>query len=213
MREYTELQKKFRKENLKLWEEKLLEIFNNQIPVRCEWNNTLQIREIINKIGIDGLNHMFYPSGGGLDITGCEISSQRDALIEILTGIPNVCYPRRLVFDSICGEIEWSYFRLELNELEPSGLYSDKMEFDEEVYENFTGELMPYSDYEPNESCRHIVRLLKGTVLIVPKMCYYNNIPYTYDGRHNKYNHDIFRTIMESYRSSEDYQNFMKSMT
>lgn len=213
MREYTESQKKFRKENLKLWEEKLLEIFNNQIPMHSEWNNILQIREIINKIGIDGLNHMIYPNGGGLDITGCEISSQRDDLIEILTGIPNVCYPRRLVFDSICGEVEWSYFRLELNELEPSGFYSDKMIIDEEVYENFTGELMPYSEYEPEGPCRHIMRLLKGTILIVPKMCYYNNIPSTYDGRHNKYNHDFFRTIMENYRSSEDYYAFLKSIT
>lgn len=213
MREYTESQKKFRKVNLKFWEEKLLEIFNNLIPMHCEWDNILQIREVINKIGIDRHNYMFYPGGGGFNITGCEISSRKDYLMEILAGIPNICYPRRLVFDSICGEIEWSYFRLELNELEPSGLYSNKMEFDEEVYENFTGELMPYSDYRQNESCRHILRLLKGTILIVPQMCYYNMIPSTDDGRHNKYNHDMFRTIMENYRSSESYQNFLKSIT
>lgn len=213
MCEYTELRKKFRKENLKLWEEKLLKIFSNTIPLHCEWDNIMQIRDIINIIGIDGLNHMIYPGGGGFDIIGCEISSQRDYLLEILTGIPNVCYPKQLVFDSIGGEVEWSYFRLELNKLEPSGFYFDKTRMDEEVYENLMGELIPYSDYEPDEPCRHVTRLLDGTILIVPKTCYYNNIPSTYDGRHNKYNHKQFRTLMEKYKSSEGYNNFLKSIT
>lgn len=99
-------QKKYRIENLKLWEEKLKEIFGNIIPSHYEWNNIIQIRDIINKIGIESLNHMIYPGGGGFDITGCDISSQRGELLEILAGIPNVCYPRQLIFDCICEEVE-----------------------------------------------------------------------------------------------------------
>ncbi len=66
MREYTESKKKFREENLKLWEEKLSEIFKNGIPKHYEWDAIMQINSILNIIGNKSLNHMLYPDGGGL---------------------------------------------------------------------------------------------------------------------------------------------------
>lgn len=85
MHEYTESHKKFRKENLKLWEEKLFTIFNNRIPKHCEWNVIIQINDILNTIGSEGLNHMLYPDSGGLDVVGCNISSAQRDILEILT--------------------------------------------------------------------------------------------------------------------------------
>lgn len=213
MREYTESEKTFRKENLQLWNEKLLEVFNGKIPIHYEWDNIFQIKNIINEISVKNLNHMLYPDGGGLDIVGCDISSRKGNLLEIMTEVPNVCMPRQLVFDSINMEPEWSYFRLELNNMNPSGCYSSDIRFFEEVYESMDGRFEPYNDFIPDGNFRHIARLLKGTLLIVPKSCYYNNLSFTYDGIHNKYNHVSFRTIMENWRLSEGYKSFLKNMS
>lgn len=213
MSKYTESQRKFREENLKLWEEKLLEIFNNRIPKHCEWSEITQIDSILNIIGKQSLNHMLYPDSGGLDVVGCNISVTKRDILEILTdgSAPNICKPKQLIFDCIDGEPEWSYFRLELNKLEPSGVYSSENEFVEELYED-NGHYEPYSDYPPNDYWRHILRILGGTLLIVPKTCYYNHIPNTYLGTHNKYGYMNFREMMEKLKMSEGYAEFLKEM-
>lgn len=213
MREYTERQKTFRKENLKLWESKLLKIFNGSIPKHCEWNSITQINGILNNIGGKGLNHMLYPDSGGLDIIGCSISTNQKNLLEIFTdgSAPNICKPKQLIFDCIDEEAEWSYFRLELDKIEPSGFYSDENRLVEELYE-CNGNFEVYSDYPPNDFYRHILRVLNGTLLIIPKTSYYNHIPQTYSGTHNNINYLDFRTVMENLKMSKGYIEFLKEM-
>lgn len=213
MHEYTESQKKFRKENLKLWEEKLLEIFKIGIPKHCEWSAITQIDSILNIIGNQSLNHMLYPDSGGLDVVGCNISDTKRDILEILTdgSAPNICKPKQLIFDCIDGELEWSYFRLELNKLEPSGIYSNEKVIVEELYE-YNGNFEAYNEYPPNDYYRHILRVLSGTLLIIPKTCYYNHIPKTYLGIHNNSNYMDFRTAMEKLKLSEGYIEFLKEM-
>lgn len=210
---YTDKQKEFRRKNIKLWEDKLLEIFNGTIPSHKEWNQIFEICDILNKIGIESLNHMLYPDGGGLDIVGCNISSGQKNRIEILTNgkMPNICNPKNLIFDSIEGNPEWSYFILELNEIEPSGFYSDKKNIVEEVYE-YNGHLEPYNEFPPNEYYRHIVRVINGSLLIIPKTCYYNNIHETYLGIHNKYHHVDFKKVMLQLKLSEGYAKFLNDI-
>ena len=210
---YTDKQKEFRKENLILWKEKLLNVFNGAIPSHYEWNNMVEIVDVINSIGIESLNHMLYPDSGGLDIVGWNISGFNRNLIEISVGgtAPNICSPLKLVFDCIDNEAEWAYFRLELNELQSSGLYTDKKIIVEELYE-YNGIFELYSEYPSNNCFRHILRVLKGTLLIIPKSCYYNNIPETYLGTHNRYNHTGFRRVMEKLKLSKGYIDFLKDM-
>lgn len=213
MHKFTESQKKFRKENLKLWEEKLLEIFKGEIPKHCEWSAITQIDSILNIIGNKGLNHMLYPDIGGLDVVGCSIADYKRDMIEILTdgSVPNICKPKQLIFDCIDGEPEWSYFRLELNKLEPSGFYSGENRLTEELYE-YNGNFEAYYEYPPNNYYRHIFRVLRGTLLIVPKTCYYNHIPKTYSGLHNKYEYMNFREMMEKLKMSEGYAEYLEEM-
>lgn len=212
MSKFTENQNIFREKNFKLWKEKLLEIFTDKIPGHYEWNNVMQINKILNIIGGIGLNHMLYPDSGGLDMVGCNMSFKRD-MIEILTdgSVPNICKPKRLIFDCIDDEAEWAYFRLELYKLEASGFYSDKNNLVEELYE-YNGNFEPYSDYPPNEQYRHILRILNGTLLIIPKPCYYNYIPKTYLGTHNKYSHDDFKSAMKKLKLSQEYKDFLNEL-
>lgn len=211
---YTNNQKKFRKENLKLWNEKLLSFFNGSIPDHCEWKDIKQIKDIITIFGVENLNHMIYPDGGGFDIVGANISKLRSSIFEILTQgeMPNICKPRELVFDSIDSEPEWSYFRLELCRLEPAGFYLNKDVVVEQLYER-NGFFEPYSDYPPNKEWRLILRILGGSLLIIPKMCYYNFISDTYLGIHNNYDCRLFKDFMQKLKLSEGYINFLNSMT
>lgn len=206
--------KEFREENLTLWEEKLLEIFKlkKEIPKHYVWTTITQINDVLNIIGTRGLNYMLYPSSGGLDVIGCNIDYKRE-LLEIMTdgSALTICKPKQLVFDSIDGEPEWSYFRLELDRLEPSGFYPDKKVFAEELYEN-NGNYEPYSDYPPNDDNRHILRILRGILLIIPKTCYYNHIPATSMGTHNKYTRTGFREMMKTLKKSKGYADFLKEM-
>lgn len=213
--QYTETQKDFREKNLTIWKDILNKIFKGPIPEHYEWNSVQEINDIIRQISIISLNHMIfpYPEGGGLDIIGCTISENNKDEIEISTGIPLICKPRVLVFDSIDSEPEWSYFRLELQEMKPSGVYQNTEKMHEELYENAPGEFEMYSDYKPNEYCRHIVRLLKGGLLIVPKTSYYNNIPSTYDGRHSKYSNETFKEYMRTLKNSGNYVRFLIDYT
>lgn len=124
---------------------------------------------------------------------------------------PNICKPKQLIFDCIDGEPEWTYFRLELNKLEPSGVYSDENRLVEELYE-YNGNFETYSEYPSNNYYRHILRVLSGTLLVVPKTCYYNHIPKTYLGIHNKYAHKDFRKAMEKLKLSEGYIEYLKEI-
>lgn len=211
---YTDNQKKFRKENLELWEKKLLYLFSGSIPVHYECNKIAQIDNILNTIGIVSLNHMLYPDCGGFDIVGCNISKLGGDLIEILTdsNLPNVCKPKRLTFDSIDSDPEWSYFRLELDRLDSSGFYSDKSVVVEELFEK-CGNFEPFSEYPPDEYYRRILRVLCGTLLIIPKTCYYNHIPATYLGVHNKYDQKLFLDNMIKLKSSKEYNSFLHEIT
>ena len=98
---YTDVQKKFRIENLELWEGILLDVFEGTIPEHAEWSVRNEIVEVINKIGIKNLNHMLYPDNGGLDVVGCNVSDLGSDMIEILTAgnTPNLCNPLKLIFD------------------------------------------------------------------------------------------------------------------
>lgn len=211
--DYKHNQKAFRERNMKEWKSILETIFGGSIPEHYEWTLLHEISKTIDKLGGKNLNHMLYPDGGGLDILGCEISTNYRNLLEInVGGIPSICKPDKLVFDSISNDPEWSYFRLELQEMESSNVYEDSSREEkiwEELYEIAPNEFEAYSEYPSYEGSRHITRVLKGTLLIIPKSCFYNSIPSTYDGRHSRCTHVMFREYMKNLKNSESYQNFL----
>src|SRR5688500_16943356 len=87
-------------------------IFPLGIPQKCEWIDLQSIASILDTIGsTDNSNHMFYPTGGGLDIESAKLSNEKGC-IEIFTGITDIIKPKRLLFESFDDPI-WNYFRIE----------------------------------------------------------------------------------------------------
>jgi hypothetical protein len=174
------------------------------IPTRAIWEGVDSIVDILKKLSMaNDLCHVFIPTGGGNDLLDIRHSNE-DACIELDFGYVLICKPQRLVFESFGLDEEWNYFRLECQNLEPSGYYSETFE-----RESLT-ELRPllytdtncaeYNDFngiELPDGARPIDRILSGcSFVIFRKTSMYNKVSSTYDARHNKMTTDEFRNYI-----------------
>lgn len=194
----------FYENNRQSWIEIQNKIFPTGIPKNCEWTNLDDIVNVLNIIGsVDNSNHMFYPTGGGLDVESSKKSSESNC-IEIFTGLTDILKPKRLLFESFDDPI-WNYFRIETSELEPTGIYKEKDYPSEELTEIETGKYVNRSYWDEGEyqgqklpkSARVLTRHLKGSFVIFAKSSHYNRNSSTYDARHNKMTAEEFRTYIE----------------
>lgn len=120
----------FYERNRQVWIDIQNKIFPNGIPKHCEWTELEGIISVLNTIGsVKGSNHLFYPTGGGLDIKSSELSSEKNC-IEIFCGPGHteVLKPKRFLFESFADPI-WNYFRIETSELKPSGVYKKRYSY------------------------------------------------------------------------------------
>jgi serine/threonine-protein kinase len=215
---WKDLNKDFHKRNQEQWFEIQSRLFPTSIPTRVIWENVEDIIKVLKTVSsYDSLNHMFFPSGGGLDLIDARISNEKGC-IELDFVTIHVVKSKRLVFESFGYDPEWNYFRLELDELEPSGVYDGKDDEynDEKPYksdEEFVAKLYPghydkldiveyRSEYEESgyiipKTARTLVRILRGSFVIFNKRSTYNLNPSTYDGRHNKMDTEGFRNYIQ----------------
>ncbi len=190
--------------NRQAWIDIQNKIFPTGIPKHCEWTKLEDIISVLNIIGsIDNSNHMFYPTGGGLDVESSKLSTESNC-IEIFTGLTDILKPKRLTFESF-GDPIWNYFRIETYDLEPSGVYKERDYPSEELTEIEAGKYINRSYWDEGEyqgqklpkSARVLTRHLKGSFVIFAKSSYYNRNSSTYDARHNKMTSDEFREYIE----------------
>lgn len=218
------MKKEFKTKSLKAWEEILNDIFKNEIPTQKTWNNKVEIIEILNIIGAKkNLNHTFFPGGGGMDLDGAQDSIEDECIDLIFGNVHMLVKPMELSFQSFGVNYEWSYFRLETEEIMPSGTYDDISEewkreevvvlpnnhyvnrnaWDEgEFYNSETDEMeeLPSGSYL-------MVRNRKGSFVIFAKGSLYNEVPITYDGRHNKMTAEEFeKHIRDNYKDDISYE-------
>lgn len=202
----------FRKKYLPMWIDAINNIFPQGIPERCEWTSIDEIIKVLNVIGKANVNHTFYPTGGGLDLTGVDVSHEKNCIKLYTDGTYDVVKPSKLIFNSFKedGEGEWSYFRLETYPLEPSKVYEEPYEDSEEVVcidDNMyiarsywdMGFYYGEDGMERRFTARDTVvtRFLKGSFVIFAKPSIYNKISGTYDGRHNRMTDEVFRNYIE----------------
>ncbi len=192
--------------NQRQWVEIQNFLFPVSIPQRAVWEKLEDIVKVL-KIACHQENcvHMFFPDGGGADLEDIRTSSE-SGCIELIWGLGSlydIIKPKRLIFESFGDDSEWNYFRLELNELEPTIDHKDKSKDHEEVSEMSPGQYDPRSAEEIEEndeisgSVREVTRWFHGSIVIFWKFSIYNREPSTYDGRHNTMNTDKFRDYIQ----------------
>lgn len=197
----------FRDWNLKEWEKTLKRIFLQGMPEDYEWRSLNDIVDVLKVIGsVRNLAHTFYPTGGGNDLRGANISREEGCIELDLDGLISIVKPSRLIFHSFGDKYEWAYFRLETHELEQTNVYNYKLETREPLVDS-DGQYLDVSMWQQNSmgydangyniplpsSARLVNREFRGSFVIFAKGSIYNKTPDTYDARHNKVSDEVFK--------------------
>lgn len=187
-------------------------LFGDHLPESVTWRDRDSIVEILNTVGtLRAFNHMLFSDCGGLDFAAAEPAAEAGCVcITDTLGTSRIGKPASLHLETFGGDYVWSYFLLELAELEPvfAGDGDRETEF---VVEDLPGHYVPARDsvygvydYDTGEPLppgwRAVERYLRGKFLIVLKGSPYNGITSTYDGRHGQCTSGQFRAYMEYLR-------------
>lgn len=194
----------FREKSIREWKAMLADLFDDGIPHGKSWHRANQIVNVLSFIArSSSTNHMFIPTGGGQDLLD-SVESHEPGCIELHFNSSgrsaSIVKPSQLTFNLIESAIEWSYFRLEADVLQPSGVYErlgtemeELTELSPANYVERTWWDAGYYGYDQNgselplpESARVIIRHLSGPFVIFSKGSMYNANPGTYDARHAK---------------------------
>lgn len=185
------------------------QIFGENVPSSATWRNSKEIINVLNIIGATpAYNHMMFSDKGGLDFSRSESAPEKDCIYVYDTlGMCFLVKPKNLSFEGFNDDFRWSYFLLDLKEMEPiirkyDGIGYENLVEDRPghyvhskyavygVYDYDTGEKLP-------EGFKTVCRYLYGKFLIVLKTGPYNKINGTYDGRHGMCNNSQFRDYIE----------------
>jgi serine/threonine protein kinase len=212
----------FSKINAMEWKYAQKKLFPIGAPRHAEWHDIEDIVSVLNIVGPKtNLNHLFFPTGGGLDLERAMLSHNEQGCIELVTdGLISILKPKSLQFEGFGAGEEWDYLRLECAVLKPSGVYEESRLRGygyEEVLDLGGGQYVDrsYWDYgefngEPlPDGAKPISRYFEGAFVIFQKTSTYNRISATYDGRHSKMSAAEFRRHIEEMIS--DVKAYMRT--
>lgn len=216
----TELREWLRKSD-DYWETSLTDwrmlqnfLFPRAIPERAVWRSIPDIVTVLNLLGHHAdLNHIFHPDGGGLDLEGAAVSAEPSCIeLQFNRKYAVVVQPRALFFEAFQGLDDWTYFRLEIEELAPSGVYPRHDATCEEVLELAPRRYVDRSVYDQGflrhpetgerievpPTARIISRQFRGAFVIFAKASVYNEVC-DYMGGHAKVDVETFRRQIEGF--------------
>lgn len=219
--EWFRISQDFKKSNLSQWSFIQKRLFNEAIPKSAYWENIDDIVRVLNLLGdMPNLNHMFIPSGGGADLNFVERANEKDCLLMKAGGSNYVIKPKLFSAENVDKDFIWSYFRLELEGLEPviSGNELNREFLTEDVPGHYLSwKRGNYGYYENGkklpDNYKMVDRFLNGSFVFFSKASVYNSISGTYDARHNKMSSSEFRKDIEKMKedyNSIDYTTFME---
>lgn len=204
LKDWVDTQEDFHRRNLVEWVEVQNTLFPIGAPERAYWHDIDAICSVLRLVSRnESLNHMFFPSGGGLSIHGVSVAREK-GFIRLGTGIPTLLKPRKLSFESFGAGSQFNYFRLEAENIAPTGTLGAHVSQDgyyEDLCAIRPGEYVTPDAWEVNEfrgqplpkGAEPVSRYLKGSFVIFSTRSPYNQDPSTYDARHEAKGEDGFR--------------------
>lgn len=181
---------------------------------RVVWTSVSDIVAVLQRVADNArANHMYLPTGGGLDLEGAQRNVVEPGCIDLIfSSHVQLLRPVRLALEVNRRDHDWSYLWLMSLPLSPSGAYEySEASLREELCEVAPGEYrelniwvegaLGYDEYGDEiplpSSARRVVRWLgECRFLLVCKASTYNDIPATYDGRHARVSDEEFRQVM-----------------
>lgn len=206
----------FRESSLKMWADSLAGLFPKGVPASHTWADVASMSSVLSRVSSQpNSNHMFYPTGGGMDLEKVSPYLEEPGCLALQTGmrVAEVVKPSVLLFESCGADPEWSYFRLECQPLPTSGVYEASQESSsEEVVLISPGKYVPRSAWDEGEyggerlpdTAQLIVRSIGGGPLVIfAKGSLYNLASGrgfdAYDAQHAKMNAAEFRDYIEKF--------------
>lgn len=211
-------EKEFFLHNLAEWKSFLTELFHDNIPQSKTWKDRAEIIYILDKIGAqDHITHLFFPHGGGLDLTGANVSYEMNCIELHFDELVYIVKPDHLAFESFGDDYELAYFRLETCKLRPSGVYDRAPSVCEYLTEISPGKyadrgvwaqgFIGYDDIGDEvpltSEARPVGRIFSGSLVVFAKGSAYNRSPETYDAIHNEVTESEFR---EQVKAAAEYK-------
>lgn len=184
----------FEQQNTRDWNFILKSIFNGAIPAEYTWTDTNEIISVLNKIGAtQSSNNLLFPGYGSDDLLGATLSNEKGCIELNLAG-PYVIRVKALNFFSVNQDLEWNFFRLENENLLPSGAcstvsahpcFDHLVELSPRVY--IDGKYWDHMEFGPDElpgTARSLSRILKGDLVIFKNTAAYNQLDGAFEGMH-----------------------------
>ena len=210
----------------KAWVAAIRNAAGPDVPSSGAWRGAGTITRILTHIMGTNSNHTHLPGGGGLDMQRVRPSENEPGCLEFFPfDSDDVVYlmkPKRLTLEYIEEAPGESFFHLELDELEPTGVYpkSDDEgadgedgplarryeQFSEEVVEVGARQYVSRSGWDDGEypngrelpkTARLVVRHFRGAAMAVSKGSIWNGAAETYDGRHSRMTPEQIRRVIE----------------
>lgn len=124
LRDVIQLQSDFRRGNTAQWAFAELDAVSGPGLVRARWETVDSIARALGVLSRrDGLNHFFFPEGGGQQIAGVSVCENGTMLsLEIPFSRTLILKPKRLTLERFVGKPELGYAVLETAEVLPLGV-------------------------------------------------------------------------------------------
>lgn len=179
-------------------------------PAIIEWDEISDIYNVLNSlVHTSALNHMLFPTGGGLDLTDVKTVDEKGCL-KLATGVDKYYYlisPQKLYYVEFRENPNWNYIFIECNQLSP--IFKDGKLGREHLVEDRPGHYVSAKDavygvydYDSGEKFPDgyniVDRFYKGNFLIVPKHGIYNSINSTYMGIHHDMPFSTFNNLIHT---------------
>ena len=193
-------------QNTQDWNNILKSIFGGSVPAEYTWTDTNDIISVLNKIGSVQSSNKIHLPGHGSDVLLGATSSNEKGCIELNLDGPYVIRVKSLTFFSANRDLDWNYFRIGNENLQPSGAcstvsihpnYDHLVELTPTFYIDgkYWDEVEFGSDGLP-ETARHLSRILKGDLVIFKDTSVYNQFSHSDDGRHARMSSEEFKSYM-----------------
>lgn len=202
------------------WELLLQEIVSSR-PKTIVWDDSKEIGRILDVVGkTRGLNHTFFPDGGGQDLHGAKVYSNNK--VELDFGYKMVVLPKRLHLN-LYEDVQWNHFYLETNEFllekdgngEPySGIpFDNYLQIDEDTYiERWKANYPEYDGIQIPENAQIVTINHYGNYVIFPKISFYNNFLDKLDFKidQDTYIFDPYGRLHEKLGTGETFASFIE---
>ena len=193
--------------NIQDWEEKIIKIFPTAIPNECTWFEEIDILNVLFTLCSNKVANIFYPDGKRLGLYGVDFSKE-DKCIELITdNTIDIVSPLKLSFHYYDEAFEWSYFRLETDNLKQ--ICNNKNKLHKEALISLDNgeyiDILNYSQkYRDKDNMDNLViddaklvnrYLKKSSFLIFARNSYFKNL---YNKSYNSYSDEELSDIIES---------------